>query len=169
MKKKKKECLVLLLFTIYMALLVWIILFKLQFSISELDRIRSVNVIPFYYDNEVGISFHLKEVLENVVIFIPLGIYLCMFDNESDFKEKFTFILAVSLILEFLQYVLVIGRTDITDLITNTCGGIVGIIFYQLILKIFRNKSRINLILKVCATFFTVIVVGILLLFVISN
>lgn len=169
MKKRKKDYVVVLLFIIYMILLVWIILFKLQFSISELDRIRSVNVIPFYYDNEVGIGFHLKEILENIVIFIPLGIYLCMFDNEVNFKEKFTFILAVSFVLEFLQYVLVVGRTDITDLITNTCGGIVGIIFYQLMLKIFHNKSRINLILKVCATIFTVIVVGILLLLIISN
>lgn len=51
------------LFLIYLALLIWIILFKLQFSISDLDALRSVNLIPFHYDNEVGAGFHIKEVL----------------------------------------------------------------------------------------------------------
>lgn len=57
MEKKKTDklnYLIAVLFVVYMALLVWIILFKLQFSISELDTIRGINLIPFYYDNEVN-------------------------------------------------------------------------------------------------------------------
>ena len=84
-KKKKTSFLVPLLFAIYMVLLVWIIVFKLQFSISELDTFRSINLIPFYYDNEVGVRFHLTEVLENIAIFAPLGIYLCMLKHEPRF------------------------------------------------------------------------------------
>lgn len=45
--KRKSNCFVTILFLIYLALLVWIILFKLQFSISDLDKIRSINFIPF--------------------------------------------------------------------------------------------------------------------------
>ena len=40
--KRKSNCFVTILFLIYLALLVWIILFKLQFSISDLDKIRSI-------------------------------------------------------------------------------------------------------------------------------
>ena len=50
-KKAGLNCLVPFLFAVYLILLVWIILFKLQLSIHELDRIRSINLIPFYYDN----------------------------------------------------------------------------------------------------------------------
>ena len=67
--KRKSNCLATILFLIYLALLVWIILFKLQFSISDLDKVRSINLIPFHYDKEVGAAFHLTEVLENFLIF----------------------------------------------------------------------------------------------------
>ena len=33
------------------------------------DRVRSINLIPFHYDKEVGAAFHLTEVLENFLIF----------------------------------------------------------------------------------------------------
>lgn len=78
---KRKNYLVPFLFAIYIALLVWIILLKLQFSISDLDTIRKINLMPFYYDNGIGIEFHLKEVMENIVVFIPFGIYLSMINN----------------------------------------------------------------------------------------
>ena len=76
--KRKPNCLATILFLIYLALLVWIILFKLQFSISDLDKVRSINLIPFHYDKEIGAAFHLTEELENVLIFVPMGIYLQM-------------------------------------------------------------------------------------------
>ena len=41
--KRKSNCLATILFLIYLALLVWIILFKLQFSISDLDKVRRVS------------------------------------------------------------------------------------------------------------------------------
>ena len=119
---KKTGLLVPLLFAVYLLLLIWIILFKLEFSISVLKTSRSINLIPFYYENEIGMGFHLKEVLENAVIFIPLGIYLCMLKHDFSVKVKFIFILMTSLILEISQYILAVGRTDVTDLITNTCG-----------------------------------------------
>lgn len=46
--KRKSNCLATILFLIYLALLVWIILFKLQFSISDLDKVRS-----FLYNSNI--------------------------------------------------------------------------------------------------------------------
>ena len=57
--KRKSNCLATILFLIYLALLVWIILFKLQFSISDLDKVRSINLIPFHYDKEAVSYTHL--------------------------------------------------------------------------------------------------------------
>ena len=45
--KRKSNCFVTILFLIYLALLVWIILFKLQFSISDLDKVRSINPVSY--------------------------------------------------------------------------------------------------------------------------
>ena len=46
-KNEKTGLLVPLLFAVYLALLIWIILFKLEFSISVLKTSRSINLIPF--------------------------------------------------------------------------------------------------------------------------
>ncbi len=168
-KKEKTSFLVPLLFAIYMVLLVWIIVFKLQFSISELDTFRSINLIPFYYDNEVGVRFHLTEVLENIAIFAPLGIYLCMLKHEPRFFIKMMFILGTSLALEVLQYIFAIGRSDITDLLTNTCGGILGIVIYLVLAKLFRSRNRANKVIIVIASIVTVLVTGGLAVLLIAN
>ncbi len=167
--KKKRNFLVPCLFIVYMVLLVWIILFKLQFSVSEIDKIRSINLIPFHYENEIGMNFHLKEVLENAAIFIPFGIYLCMFKFEWSVKAKFIIILVISLLFEITQYILAVGRTDVTDLITNTCGGMAGVALYWLAIKVFRNRKQVDLIITILATVVTVVVSGLLTILLVLN
>ena len=64
----KKLNLTKVLFIIYCILLVWIILFKLSISFNDilgLDKSRNINLIPFYYSNDVGFYFHFREVLDN--------------------------------------------------------------------------------------------------------
>lgn len=82
--KRKSNCLATISFLIYLALLVWIILFKLQFSISDLDKVRSINLIPFHYDKEVGAAFHLTEVLENfLILFLWAFIFKCFCQEQN--------------------------------------------------------------------------------------
>jgi len=168
-KREKRSFLVPFLFIVYMVLLVWIILFKLQFSVNEIDKIRSINLIPFHYENEIGMNFHLKEVLENAVIFIPLGIYLCMFKYEWSVKAKFIIILMISLLFEITQYILAVGRTDVTDLITNTCGGMAGVVLYWLSIKVFRNRKQVDFIITILAAVVTAVVSGLLTILLVLN
>ena len=98
--KRKRKFGVSVLFLIYLALLVWIILFKLQFNINDLDTVRKINIIPFYYDKEIGVDFHIKEVLENLLIFVPMGIYLQMLLFKSKSYLKLLIIAGISLLLE---------------------------------------------------------------------
>lgn len=165
--RKKNICLVSCLFAVYLVLLVWIILFKLQFSISDLDRIRKINLIPFYYDNGIGIEFHLKELLENIVLFIPFGIYLSMY--MQNLKQKILIIFVTSFTLEVMQYILAVGGTDITDLITNTCGGIIGIFLYSLATKIFKGKRQADFIITILAIIVTTAIIGMLIILLTAN
>ena len=95
--KKKSYYIASILFLLYLVLLIWIILFKLQFSITALDRVREINLIPFYYKEEI--SFHATEVLENVLIFVPFGIYLCLVFQRSRLRSKLLFIAGMSMLL----------------------------------------------------------------------
>ena len=108
-----------ILFIIYCMLMVWIILLKLSFSINEiinLDKYRRINLIPFY--DPINVHFHYIEMIENVLIFIPFGIYLKMMDKDNNLILFYGFLF--SLVLEISQYIFKIGATDITDIITNT-------------------------------------------------
>ena len=168
MSNDKKLNLVKILFGIYCILIVWIILFKFSLSINDitgLDKIRNINLIPFYYSNEV--SGHFKEVLDNLLIFIPFAIYLKMLNKDN--KKIILYGLIFSLVLEISQFIFKLGATDITDLITNSMGTVIGVYFYILLEKIFKNREKINRVLKILALIGTILLCLLLLLLIISN
>ena len=94
------------LFVFYMLLLVWIILFKLGISIREIRELsgsRSLNLIPFYYTNERNFSFHVSEVVQNVLIFIPFGIYISMLRPSVAPGRKILIAAGVSLSIQYIN------------------------------------------------------------------
>ena len=152
--------------TVIVCLLVgWIILFKMSFSISTLDRISGINLIPFFYDKET--SFHLTEVALNVFAFIPLGLFLKLM--KFDFKSSVLLGFGYSCILEIMQLILKVGITDITDLITNTSGFVIGAAFYVMLSKIFKNTDMLDKVLKILATIGVVLLIAFVSILIISN
>ena len=149
-----------ILFILYCIILVWIVLFKLSLSLGSISALfgmgRSVNLIPFYYPAETG--FHAREVLLNGIIFAPFGLLLCMLG--AGFKKASLIALSVSAALEVCQFALAFGACDVTDVITNTLGAIVGAGGYLLAAKLVKNRRKLDktlLILGTCAAaaFFT--------------
>lgn len=128
------------LFIIYMIILIWIILFKLSINIGDMDTIRKINLRLFYYENAA--TFQVKEVIENIIIFIPMGIMLKCMGVSTKKSVLIGFI--TSFILEMMQYILAIGVSDITDIVTNTSGVIIGSYIYMIFLMIFKNREIIN-------------------------
>ena len=82
---------------------------------------------------------------------------------------KFFLILMTSFIFEVLQYILAIGGTDITDIITNTCGGVTGIGIYWSAIRIFRSRKRTETVIVVFAIVVTILVIGGLSILLIAN
>lgn len=166
--KNRKIIITKILFGIYIFLNLWIILFKTSFSISEIIGLtgeRSINLIPFYYPSKV--NFHLREVIANLIIFIPLGIYLKMFDINS--KKVILSGFIFSIFLELIQFIFKIGAFDITDIITNTTGTMFGVCGYILLEKVFKNKEKINNVLRIIALIVTILISLLMALLIISN
>jgi len=128
------------LFIIYLLVLTWIILFKFSFSLQDISTLRSVNLIPLAGTAVRNNQLDYAELLSNVLIFVPFGLYISMLKPTWGFFAKIIPIAGVSLLFEVLQYVLAIGATDITDLLGNTLGGILGIILYLMFSKLLKNK-----------------------------
>lgn len=127
-KKKIK-----ILLVVYIILLSWLVLFKFGFSISDMRRIREINLIPFRYTNVVEGDLFWLEPLFNIVAFLPFGILLKKLNY--DVKFGFWIFLLVSLSFETIQYILSIGVSDITDIITNVIGGVAGMVIVTILNK----------------------------------
>lgn len=167
--RKHLKIVISMLFITYLVILVWVILFKLQFSLGDIDHARSINLIPFHYSTAVEEQFHMKEVMDNVLIFIPFGILLSMLASKMRLRNKFIIIFGTSLALETMQFVLSVGGTDITDLITNSLGGIIGIALYALLLKVVKDKHKIDTVISVVAGIVTVLFLGLMAVLLLSN
>lgn len=160
-EENKKSKWLIVLFAIYLILLIWSILFKLSFSITDLIGTRKINLKPFLYGFKPG--FFLNEMIGNVLIFIPFGFYMKMlnFSNKKTILCGFI----VSLIFECMQYILQIGISDITDIITNTFGTILGVIFYNILFKILKKSEKVNNIIEIVLIFSTIVISLILISF----
>jgi glycopeptide antibiotics resistance protein len=147
------------LFIVYFLVLIWIILFKMQFSFQTLPHFRGLNLIPFAGSVIKNNHLDYNEIILNMMIFIPFGLYLCMIKLNWSFSKKIISIAGISLLFELLQFLFAIGGTDITDLISNTLGGAVGIGFYIVFSKVLKENT--NKILNILAMIGTI---GIVLL-----
>lgn len=161
-KDKRQKILTIGLFIVYAFLLVWLILFKFQTNISDFGHIRNINLIPFAASMVVNGKIELREIIYNVLVFIPMGIYINIFKSKWSFIQKILPCLGVSLLFEVIQYTFAIGASDITDIIGNTFGGIIGIGMYGLIKRIFKDRAII--VVNVMALISSVLVMVIMIL-----
>lgn len=72
-------------------------------------------------------------------------------DSSKVYKNIYKIII-INLILEFTQYVLGLGVSDITDIITNTIGVIIGICIYMVIKSFFIDKIKVKNFITICST-----------------
>ncbi len=166
MDKKTKTFLIILL-AVYSAALTWIILFKMAVRLDDVGfgTVRAWNMIPFRYSEET--SFHLTEVLENVIAFVPLGVYLGMLKTGA--WKAILIGAAASVTLEVLQFALGIGAADITDVITNTAGTAIGVGIYLLLTHIFKNREKLDKTLVIVCGVATVVIIILITLLIGGN
>ncbi|MCB7376109.1 VanZ family protein [Bariatricus massiliensis] len=165
MSGKKQKCLTTALFTVYVLAIIWIILFKMQ--LIPVVTQRSLNLIPFGESVIVNGKLDISEIIYNLLIFVPFGIYMGMLKPDWSFFKKAAPIFLTSLAFETLQFIFAIGATDITDLIGNTLGGIIGIGLYFVFARLFKGKSL--QIMNILALIGTVFMVGLIGLLIIAN
>lgn len=141
LKTKKQNTLTIILFVIYILVLTRIILFKLPFYSEKAGRIQEINLIPLLgsFDDDGAIVY--REIIGNILVFIPLGIYICMLKSKWSFVKKSLPIIGLTIAFEVIQYIFAIGRTDITDILGNALGGVIGIGIFALLFKIFKNRT----------------------------
>jgi glycopeptide antibiotics resistance protein len=158
-----KNRLTIALFTVYLAALCWILLFKLGVQFSYMGN-RSINLIPFRTVLIGNGEIDVPEIILNVLIFVPLGVYAGMLYSGWTFIRKIFSFFLVSLIIEGLQFILGAGAFDTTDLITNTLGGLVGLMIFTAIQKAFNNRYKTRKFIHLIAVIGTALMIVLLFL-----
>lgn len=100
---------------------------------------KPMNLIPFI-DVLSGRGDFMRQVGLNIIMTIPFGFLFPLTKKENQkFLKTVLYCFLLSLIIELLQPFTFSRSSDITDLITNVTGGIIGYIFY-LIFRPLTNK-----------------------------
>ncbi len=140
-------------FTIYILFLMKLLLLS-RVSLGELFRgegslSRSFNLFPFrsiiefvFGDEADARKFAFSNLVGNIVIFIPLGVYLSLLKKDKRAMTIVVFIFLVSLFVEVVQGIFGIGTADVDDLILNCVGGWMGVLAYKFLLLILREEKK---------------------------
>lgn len=126
--RPRTQVLLIAMFVIYLALLVWVILWKLEKPwVGETALLpRPLKLVPFVASGDAGAS-NPEEVVANILFFVPFGLYLGTLAPLWRWWQLTAVFLGASLVLETAQHLLSTGSFDTSDLISNTAGGLVGL------------------------------------------
>jgi glycopeptide antibiotics resistance protein len=153
-----------LLLVLYVLTLLWLILFKLSYDIPAIlanHQTRSLNLIPFVTLGQTGLS----ETVSNFVTFIPFGLLLTLNFKKTGLWRLLIVMFAFSVAAETLQFIFAIGTTDATDVVTNTLGGLAGLVLSRLANKVVRADVVDRIVIAVGLALFVAFVLLRLLVF----
>ena len=176
-KEKTLKIISIILFTLYIGLLIWIVMLKCNLINSihlSYDYLKDMTIkerlnvfnIPFknYFPESIDAPEYLfnSDDLLNIIIFIPLGLYIAYFSKKFKFIKVFILTLLISLFFELFQLFSLIGSFAVQDFITNITGGLIGYIVYKLIFITGLQPKKI-LILNVLSILLIILFIPILL------
>ncbi len=133
-----------IIFTIYFLLFLLFIILKFDGSFNTLinthnniinnrdNGILNINLVPFRtifgYLRNLPSGFAVYNLFGNIIPFVPLGYFISLYFNKSMFIKIIFIFSFILFLIEFIQFIFLIGFFDIDDFILNFIGLIIGYI-----------------------------------------
>jgi glycopeptide antibiotics resistance protein len=145
---------------VFYVLLLMMILFREQHSVRSVNMIPFLGIASFLSGNDfvtggdssiILRAFALQNLLGNVIIFVPLGVYVSLFNKEKNMLKNTLLIVLVSIVAEATQFILKLGICDIDDVILNGLGGFIGIFICRILYRIFQDDAKVRYIVAILA------------------
>ena len=85
----------------------------------------------------------LNHMLLNVAMFVPFGFLLPLICPEKLSRWSYALMMGLmfTTLIEFTQMMLRLGQADLTDIVTNVLGALIGYLFYRLYARIRGNRE----------------------------
>lgn len=131
-------------FALFILILLWIVVFKANRPITpiRIARTKAMTLLerfelgnyPFknlFVDAEGHVFSRAKEHFLNILIFLPFGFLLPFFIKKKKVLITSIVFITFTIGFELFQLFTGIGGFDVTDLMTNTLGGFLGLWLYK--------------------------------------
>lgn len=129
------------LFFVYLTGVLWVTVLPVLSLLPCSFHYAPMELRPFF-DLKQGYGNASRQLALNVVMTIPFGLLYPPLRKRGFFATAAA-TLALSLTIELVQPLLPTARTaDITDVICNTAGGIIGYVLYRLFHPLFPSEYR---------------------------
>lgn len=136
---------------VYLIFLIKVILFKYPIDmvleilknnrpIPMYLKVNNANFVPFksimsYFSGDFTLRVVIANILGNIIIFIPLGIFIPIIFNKERLTTIVFYSFSLSLTFEVIQILTSLGTFDVDDIILNVLGSIIGYIIYRVFFK----------------------------------
>jgi glycopeptide antibiotics resistance protein len=129
------------LFAVYLVLLTWVVVWKLEVPwIGEAAFMpHPIKLVPFVPSDHAGASAPL-EVIANLLFFVPYGLFAGLLAPRTQWWKLAAIFVGTSLLFEVAQHLLSVGSFDITDVIMNSLGGVLGLALVALARRRFGER-----------------------------
>ena len=147
-RRKRMRVLGKILFVLYIAFLLYFLIFSDWYGRAGVMSEYHYNLVPFQeikrfwnYRYMLGwVSF--ANLIGNILVFVPFGFFMPMASRYRSFILTMTYSLGLSILVEAFQFVSRVGSFDVDDIILNTIGGIIGYILFVICNTIRRWLER---------------------------
>ena len=102
---------------------------------------RWMRLVPFD-DYNCGRDQAVRQIILNTFMFMPFGFLLPLIRKHNFFSVTLLSFLFSVFIEVFQPLISSVRYSDITDVITNTLGGILGYLCYLLLMKIIKREKK---------------------------
>lgn len=177
MNAKRKNILVnVLLYAVFAfyILLLLLILFRQRHSTRSFNLIPLRGIISYLTGNDLisGTtdaaflrSLAFSNLLGNIVIFIPLGVYVTLFNKDKRIWKNTLLVVLASAAAEIVQFAFMLGIGDIDDVILNGIGGLLGVLLCKGLYLLCKNDDlKVRRVTAVLAPVIGIISFAILIL-----
>ena len=110
----------------------------------EADKHSSFDQLFYAYHQAfiVGDGGMIFDILFNIFLYIPVGLLISRYKN---LLADILFILLLTTVIEFVQLITSRGVFELSDIINNFVGGLIGLLIARMIaklIKIIKRKRR---------------------------
>lgn len=99
------------------------------------------SLVPFSSYFRIGESAYRKQIISNILVFVPFG-FLLNWSKGVPFKKALFACCLLSLTIEIAQMIMHVGVFETDDLINNVLGGSIGYWYYKLLKMLKMRFAR---------------------------